>query len=110
MITVDDHVHGMNMTCIHDLKPNRVVSTIEGTVARSYPLSMKFAKNRWIAFREIVLEDDSGWVAVKVWGPSAHDVIRGQTIRLKNAYCFSINERLCLTLRIHSRLKICTQA
>ena len=110
MITVDDFVPAMNMTCIHDLKPNRVVSAIEGTVARSYPLSMKFAKNRWIAFREIVLEDDSGWVSVKVWGPSAIDVIRGQTIRLKNAYCFTINERLYLTLSIHSRLKICTQA
>ena len=100
----------MSMTCIHDLKPNRVVPTVEGVVARSYPLSMQFAKNRWIAFREIVLEDDSGWVAVKVWGPSALDVIRGQTIRLKNAYCFSKNERIYLTLSIHSRLKICTQA
>ena len=110
MITVDDHVCAMNMTCIHDLKPNRVVATIEGIVARSYPLSMKFAKNRWIAFREIVLEDDSGWVTVNVWGSYAIDVIRGQTIRLKNAYCFTINERLCLTLSIHSRLKICTQA
>jgi ssDNA-binding replication factor A large subunit len=100
----------MNMTCIHDLKPNRVVPTVEGVVARSYPLSMQFAKNRWIAFREIVLEDDSGWVAVKVWGPSALDVIRGQTIRLKNVYCFTKNERLYLTLSINSRLKICTQA
>ena len=109
MITVDGHLYAMVMTCIHDLKPNRVVSSIEGTVARSYPLSMKYAKYRWIAFREIVLEDDSGWVTVKVWGPSAIDVIRGQTIRLKNAYCFTKNERLCLTLSIHSRLKICTQ-
>ncbi|MAL04665.1 MAG: hypothetical protein CML76_02005 [Rhodobiaceae bacterium] len=43
---VDEHVHIMNMTCIHDLKPNRVVSILEGTVARSYPLSMKFAKKQ----------------------------------------------------------------
>lgn len=107
---VDGVVHAMNMTCIHDLKPNRVVATIEGIVVRSYPLSMKFAKNRWIAFREIVLEDDSGWVTVNVWGSSAIDVIRGQTIRLKNAYCFTRNERLCLTLSIHSSLKIGTQA
>ena len=71
---------------------------------------MKFAKNRWIAFREIVLEDDSGWVTVKLWGPSAIDVIRGLTIRLKNVYCFTADERLCLTLSINSRLKICAQA
>ena len=107
---VDGFVHAMNMTCVHDLKPSRIVPSIEGIVARSYPLSMKFAKNRWIAFREIVLEDDSGWVTVEVWGPSAIDILRGRNIRLKNAYCFMKNERLCLTLSIHSHLEIGTQA
>ena len=100
----------MNTTSVHDLQPNRVIASIEGKVARSYPLSMRFAKNRWIAFREIVLEDDSGWVCVKVWGPSAIDVIRGQAIRLKNVYCFTKSDRLCLTLSIQSRLEMCTQA
>lgn len=100
----------MNMICVHDLKPHRVVSLIEGKVARSYPISMKYAKNRWIAFREIVLDDDTGWVTVKVWGPPAIDVIRGQTIRLRKAYCFTRNGQLFLTLSIHSRLEICTQA
>ena len=100
----------MNRTCVHDLKPNRIVASVEGTVVRSYPLSMKFAKNRWIAFRVIVLEDDSGWVNVKVWGPSAIEVLRGQSIRLKKAYCFIKNERLYLTLSIYSSLEVCTQA
>ncbi len=100
----------MNMTCIHDLKPNRFVPLMEGKVARSYPLSMKHAQNRWIAFREIVLEDASGWVVVKVWGPSAIEVGRGQSIRLRKAYCFTRNGSLCLSLSIHSRLEICAQA
>ena len=100
----------MNKTCIHDLKPNRIVTLIEATVVRSYPLSMKFAKNRWLPFRKIIIGDDSGWIVVKVGGPSATEVLRGQQIRLEKAYCFAKNTSLCLTLSKHSRLKICTQA
>ena len=96
--------------CIHDLKPNRMIAVIEANVVRSYPLSMKFAKNRWIPFRKIVIEDDSGWIVVKVWGPSAIELLRGQQIRLEKTYCFTKNASLYLTLSKHSRLKICTQA
>ena len=110
LITIDVNVHIMTKTCVHDLRPGRIITTIEGAIARSYPLSMKYAKKRWLAFREIILEDDSGWIVVKIWGPQAIELLRGQQIQLRNVYCFWRNEALCLTLSMHSHLKICTQA
>ena len=110
LIIIDVNVRIMTKTCVHDLRPGRVITTIEGTIARSYPLSMKFAKKRWLAFREIILEDESGWIVVKIWGPQAIELLRGQQLRLRNVYCFWRNEALCLTLGMHSHLKICTQA
>ena len=100
----------MNTTCVHDLKPKRTIASIVGIVVRSYPLTMKHARGRWIAFRNIVLCDDSGFVPVKIWGNVATDLLPNQEIQLKNAYCFHQNEGLCLTLGIHAQLKICTQA
>ena len=110
LIIVDDVVSCMNKTCIHDLKPNRTIQSIAGMILRSYPLSMKHARGRWILFRKIILEDDSGWVVVKVWGPIATDLLRGQKIRLEKTYCFEQNGEKCLTLGINTHLKICTQA
>ena len=80
LIIVDDIVNYMNKTCIHDLKPNRTIQSISGTILRSYPLSMKHAKGRWILFRKIILEDESGWIVVKVWGSVATDLLRGQLL------------------------------
>ena len=110
LITIDVNVRIMNKTCVHDLKPGRIIASIEGRIIRSYPLAMKYAKNRWLAFREIILEDESGWIIVKVWGPQAIELLRGQQLQLKNVYCFLKSEALCLTLSMHSRLKICAQA
>lgn len=107
---IEDFVQCMNKTCVHDLKPNRMVALIEATVVRTYPLSMKFAKKRWLPFRKIVIEDDSGLIVVKVWGLSATEVLRGQQIQLEKAYCFTTNALLHLTLSKDSHLKICTQA
>ena len=103
-------VWNMNSTSVHDLQPNRTVSVINGVIARSYPISMKYAKGRWLHFRQIVLEDASGWVLVNVWGQVATELLRGQKIHIEKAYCFHQNGALCLTLSIHSHLKICTQA
>ena len=100
----------MNDICIHDLKPNRTIQSLTGIILRSYPLSMKFAKGRWIAFRNIVLVDDSGWILVNVWGDDATNLLRGQQLRLEKTYCFEQNGALCLTLGIYARLKICAQA
>ena len=110
LIIVDDIVNYMNKTCIHDLKPNRTIQSISGTILRSYPLSMKHAKGRWILFRKIILEDESGWIVVKVWGSVATELLRGQQIRLEKTYCFEQNGELYLTLGMHAHLKICTQA
>ena len=103
-------VRNMNPTSVHDLQPNRTISAINGVITRSYPISMKYAKGRWLHFRQIVLEDASGWVLVNVWGQVATELLRGQKIQIKKPYCFHQNGALCLTLSIHSRLKICTQA
>ena len=100
----------MNPTSIHDLKPNRVVAVLVGTVARSYPMTMKFARGRWIPFRPIIIADSSGWVLAKIWGPVAINLLRNQQIRLEKAYCFEQNGALCVTLSSGAHLKICTQA
>ena len=100
----------MNPTSIHDLKSNRVVAVLEGMVARSYPLTMKFARGRWIPFRPIIIADSSGWVLVKIWGSMAINLLRNQQIRLEKAYCFEQNGALCVTLSSDAHLKICTQA
>ena len=100
----------MNPTCIHDLKPNRVVSVLEGRIARSYPMAMKFARGRWIPFRPIIMTDARGWVIVKIWGSIAINLLRNQQIRLEKAYCFEQNGALCITLGMGADLKICTQA
>ena len=110
LITIDVNVRIMTKTCVHDLRPGRIIASIEGTIIRSYPFSMKYAKERWLAFREVILEDDSGWVVVKIWGPKAIELLRGQQIQLRNVYCFWKNEALYLTLSTQSHLKICTQA
>ena len=107
---VEDFIRSMNFTSVHDLQPNRTISAINGVIARSYPISMKYAKGRWLHFRQIVLEDASGWVLVNVWGKVATELLRGQKIHIKKPYCFYQNGALCLTLSIGSRLKICTQA
>jgi hypothetical protein len=106
---VEDFIRNMNFTSVHDLQPNRTISAINGFIARSYPISMKYAKGRWLHFRQIVLEDASGWVLVNVWGKVATELLRGQKIHIKKSYCFYQNGALCLTLSIGSRLKICTQ-
>ena len=100
----------MNPTCIHDLKPNRMVTVLEGRIARSYPMIMKFARGRWIPFRPIIMTDASGWVLVKIWGAVAINLLRNQQIRLEKAYCFEQNGSLCITLGSGAHLKICTQA
>lgn len=100
----------MNTTCIHDLKANRNILSIRGVVVRLYPITMKFAKGRWLHFRQIILEDSSGWVLVKIWGTVATELLRGQEILITGAYCFSQNKALCLTLGVETHLKICAQA
>ncbi len=110
LITFEGLGPSMITTCVHDLKAKRTIASIVGIIARSYPLTMKHARGRWIAFREIVLCDDSGFVPVKIWGNVAIDLLPNQEIQLKNAYCFHQNGVLCLTLGIHAQLKICTQA
>ena len=110
VITVADVLTSMKKTCIHDIQPNRWIPSISGTIVRSYPFSMKYAKGRWIPFRKIVLVDESGWVLVKIWGHGATEVLRGQQIQLMKPYCFQENGRLCLTLGVNAHLKICTQA
>ena len=100
----------VKLTSVHDLKPNRIVETLEGTILRSYPLSMGFARNRWIPIRRVILADSSGWVIVKVWGSVATELLRHQRIRIEGGYCFEQNGSLCVTIGIHARLMICTQA
>ncbi len=110
VIIVDVLVPFMKLTSVHDLKPNRFVETLEGTILRSYPLSMRFARNRWIPIRHVILADSSGWVIVKVWGSVATELLRHQRIRIESGYCFEQNGSLCVTIGIHARLMICTQA
>ena len=110
LIIIEVHLNFMNPTCIHDLKPNRVVTALEGRIARSYPMAMKFARGRWIPFRPIILTDASGWILVKIWGSIAINLLRNQQIRLEKAYCFEQNGSLCITLGSSAQLKICTQA
>jgi hypothetical protein len=107
---LEDYVRDMNPISVHDLKPNRTISCINGVITRCYPISMKCAKGRWLHFRQIVLEDASGWVLVNVWGLVATELLRGQKILVTKPYCFHRNGTLCLTLSIGSHLKICTQA
>ena len=76
LIIIEVHLNIMNPTCIHDLKPNRMVTVLEGRIARSYPMTMKFARGRWIPFRPIILTDTSGWVLVKIWGSIAINLLR----------------------------------
>ena len=110
VIIVDVLVPFMKLTSVHDLKPNRIVETLEGTILRSYPLSMRFARNRWIPIRHVILADSSGWVIVKVWGSVATELLRHQRICIESGYCFEQNGSLCVTIGIHARLMICTQA
>lgn len=110
LIIVADYVQTMLTTCIHDLKANRTIRSISGFIVRSYPLSMIFARGRWLPFRQILVADESGWVLVKVWGSRATELLRGQEIQLQKTFCFDRDGMLHLSLGIHSELKICTQA
>ena len=110
VIIVDVLVLIMKLTSVHDLKPNRLVDSLEGTILRSYPLSMGFARNRWIPIRHVILADSSGWVLVKVWGSAANELQRHQRIRIESGFCFEQKGSLCITIGIHTRLMICTQA